>query len=163
MILRWWNILRWPLYLNHLSTFELLCVTELSSFADEFAALHNDSALFVEIIHSRIVLKCEHDQSRLIPEGPTNLELLAVHGGYIGLLANGKGVGHGLSGRFGGNNKVIAILLDLSNWLNVFGHLDDVFWQFWYKETCLHLLGLDKKNSTAWFCSFSPMALRNSS
>lgn len=34
-----------PLYLNHLSTFELLYVTELSSFANQFAPLHRDSAL----------------------------------------------------------------------------------------------------------------------
>lgn len=61
----------------------------------------------------------------------TNLELLAVHGGDISLLADGKGVGHSLSRGLGGNNKVIATLLDLSNWLDVFGHLDDIFWEFW--------------------------------
>lgn len=62
---------------------------------------------------------------------PTNLELLAIHGGYVSLLANGKGVGHSLSRSFGGNHKVIAILLDLSNGLNVFGHLDDIIRHFW--------------------------------
>lgn len=61
----------------------------------------------------------------------TDLELLAVHGGDISLLADGKGVSHSLSGGFGCNNKVIAVLLDLSNWLDVFGHLDDIFWDFW--------------------------------
>lgn len=70
-----------------------------------------------------------------MPEGPTDLELLAVHGGDISLLADGKGVGHSPSGGFGGDNKVIAVLLDLGNGLDVFGHLDDVFWQFWLKKT----------------------------
>lgn len=63
--------------------------------------------------------------------GASNLELLAVHGGDISLLADGEGVGHGLSGSFGGDDKVVAILLDLGNGLDVFGHLDDIFWQFW--------------------------------
>ena len=60
-----------------------------------------------------------------------NLELLAVHGGDISLLANGKGVGHSLSRGLGGDNKVIAILLDLSNWLDVLRHLDDILWEFY--------------------------------
>lgn len=63
--------------------------------------------------------------------GPSNLELLAIHGGDVSLLADGEGVGHSLSGSFGGDNKVAAILLDLGNGLDVFGHLDDIFWQFW--------------------------------
>lgn len=69
-----------------------------------------------------------------MPGAPTDLELLAVHGGDISLLANGKGVGHSLSGSFGGDNKVIALLLDLGNGLDVFSHLDDIFWQFWLKK-----------------------------
>lgn len=69
-----------------------------------------------------------------MPEVLTDLELLAVHGGDISLLTNGKGVGHSLSGSFGGDNKVIAILLDLGNGLDVFGHLDDIFWQFCLKK-----------------------------
>lgn len=32
-------------YLNHLSSLQLLHMTELSSFADQFAALHIDNAL----------------------------------------------------------------------------------------------------------------------
>lgn len=60
----------------------------------------------------------------------TNLELLAIHGGDVSLLADGKGVGHRLSRGLGGDNKVIASLLDLSDWLDVLCHLDDVLWEF---------------------------------
>lgn len=49
-----------PLYLNHLSTFELLCVRELSSFADQFAPLHSDSALFAEMTRKRNVSRLSH-------------------------------------------------------------------------------------------------------
>lgn len=63
--------------------------------------------------------------------GSTNLELLAVHGGDVGLLSDGKGVGHSLPRCLGGDNKVVTLLLDLSNGLDALGHLDDVFWKFW--------------------------------
>lgn len=59
----------------------------------------------------------------------SNLDLLAVHGGDISLLADGKQVGHGLSRSLGGDDKVIATLLDLSDWLDVLGHFDDIFWE----------------------------------
>lgn len=59
----------------------------------------------------------------------SNLDLLAVHGGDISLLADGKRVGHGLSGSLGGDDKVIATLLDLSDWLDVLGYFDDIFWE----------------------------------
>lgn len=58
------------------------------------------------------------------------LELLAIHGGDISLLPNGKGVGDRLSRGLGGDNKVIAILLYFSNWLDVLGYLDDIVWEF---------------------------------
>ena len=64
-------------------------------------------------------------------KGTTNLELLAVHGGDFSLLADGKGVGHRLSGGLGGDDKVIAFLLDLSDWLDVLGHLDDILGEIW--------------------------------
>lgn len=35
-------------YLNHLSSLELLDVTELASFADQLASLHVDSALGIK-------------------------------------------------------------------------------------------------------------------
>ena len=60
-----------------------------------------------------------------------NLELLAVHGGDISLLADGKGVGQRLSRSLGGDNKVIARLLDLSNWLDVLSDLNDICWEVW--------------------------------
>lgn len=53
-----------------------------------------------------------------------------MHGGDISLLANGKGVGYSLSRGLGGDNKVVAALLDLSNWLDILGHFDDIFWEF---------------------------------
>lgn len=72
--------LRCPLYLNHLSTFELLYVTELSSFAHQFAPLHSDSALCVCVCGDETqekASKCEGDQSRLSPEGaPQTLSFL---------------------------------------------------------------------------------------
>lgn len=61
-----------------------------------------------------------------------NLELLAVHGGDVSLLADSKGVGHRLSRSLGGDDEVIAFLFDLSNWLDVLGHLNDIFWKFWW-------------------------------
>lgn len=66
-------------------------------------------------------------------ERGTNLELLAVHGGDFGLLADGKGVGHSLPRRLGGDHKVVAVLLDLRHWFDVLGHLDDVFWKLCWK------------------------------
>lgn len=57
----------------------------------------------------------------------TNLELPAVHGVDISLLADGKGVGHRLPRGLGGDNKVITSLFDLSDWLDVLGHLDNIF------------------------------------
>lgn len=57
----------------------------------------------------------------------SNLELLAIHGCDFSLLANGKRVGHRLSWGLGGDDKVFASLFDLSNWLDVLGHLDDIF------------------------------------
>lgn len=56
----------------------------------------------------------------------TNLELLAVHGGDFRLLADGEGVGHSLPGGLGGDDKVVAALLDLGDGLDVLGHLDHV-------------------------------------
>lgn len=41
----------------------------------------------------------------------------------------GEGVGDGLARSFGGDDKVIAVLLDLSDGLDVFGQLDNIFWE----------------------------------
>lgn len=90
----------------------------------------------------------------------TNLELLAVHGGDISLLADGKGVGHSLSGGLGGDDKVIAALLDLANWLDVLGHLDHIGWKLWKRrgrvsDTALSLTQERNQDcqtvSPAWF------------
>ena len=76
-------------------------------------------------------------------------DLLAVHGGDVSLLADGEGVGHSLSRGLGGDNKVIATLLDLSNGLDVLGHLDDISWKFHGPEELLVvLLGVDLPCST---------------
>lgn len=63
---------------------------------------------------------------RFLRQRRTNLELLAVHGGDFRLLADGEGVGHSLPGGLGGDDKVVAALLDLGDGLDVLGHLDHV-------------------------------------
>lgn len=43
------------MYLNHLSSFELLDVAEFSSFDNHLATLHIDNALWVKEIESTII------------------------------------------------------------------------------------------------------------
>lgn len=61
--------------------------------------------------------------------GTGYLELLAIHGGDFSFFADGEGVGDRLPRGFGGDDKVIAVLLDLSYGLDILGQLDDIFWE----------------------------------
>lgn len=54
------------------------------------------------------------------------LELFPVHGSDFGFFANGEGVGDRLVWGFGGDDEVVASLLDLSYRFDVFGHFDDI-------------------------------------
>lgn len=68
--------------------------------------------------------------SGFLSEAP-HLELLAVHGGDVSLLADSEGIGHGLPGGLGGHHEGAALLRDLRHRLDVLGHLDDIIGEFW--------------------------------